>query len=308
MLLFSSTAYGEGSEDWIAVSLGYDYRTSTSIIDSDGGKLPPGDGAYPISSHRTVLGVDYRLSDTLEFDLSLPLLGIQYKGGTAGARAPHGRFDDGDLHFTATDLRLGTHYSPHKPGTLAWSYNLAASLPVQEYETTGFASAGRGLKQVHLGITAFAYLGEWIPNLSGSAGYELSLAESYDQATGLDQFEQTYGEATISLHYSLGSRFSLFASGLIHNSYDGVDFADLQSPEAFDAATFMSLTDSHDAVLNEDYLLGGPGVGYAINDALHVSASAAFFLGGRNSQNANKFSLGLRYALRKKKAKRDSDD
>jgi hypothetical protein len=75
----------------------------------------------------------------------------------------------------------------------------------------------------------------------------------------------------------------------VHRTHGGVNFSEFGG---------LSMNEQlyHDAILRENVLLVGGGVGYQITDALSVTAAARLFLMGENTQNASVFALGVAWS------------
>jgi hypothetical protein len=52
----------------------------------------------------------------------------------------------------------------------------------------------------------------------------------------------------------------------------------------------------HDAILKEDIILVGGGVGYQISNSLGITMSARLFVAGANTQNASVLALGVAWS------------
>jgi hypothetical protein len=50
---------------------------------------------------------------------------------------------------------------------------------------------------------------------------------------------------------------------------------------------------NHDPLLNEEFLLLGGGVGYAINEVIHVTALVRFFVRGYNTRDSTLLGVGV---------------
>ena len=75
----------------------------------------------------------------------------------------------------------------------------------------------------------------------------------------------------------------------MRRTHGGVNFSEI-------GTLSPSEIEFHDAILDEDLLLAGGGVGYQVTNAFNVSLSARIFLSGVNTQNASVFALGLEYS------------
>jgi hypothetical protein len=208
----------------------------------------------------------------------------------------HGEYDDGDMHTTLTDLRLGARYQLLRE-IVAFAPHIGGSIPVTDYENVGFANAGRGLKQLHLGASLGRTLDPVLPNLFVHGTYEFSLVERFDDTSTEEEAEitkevgQNRSDVALMLGYFFlegDLRLNLGYNWRIHHG--GVDFTELGSPDS-------PMYRYHDPLLNEEFMLLGGDIGYDLTDRLSINASTRFFLRGYNTRDANLFSLGLSFAV-----------
>lgn len=281
-----------GDKGALDLSLDYNLGVSNKIvfdkaaafdIDNDGAL----DEAFldaGTTTHQVTLGAEYVPIRRLAVNLALPLAFFKYTGDKVAY--PHtggGTFDDGETHATLTDLRVGARFQVLEE-PFALSPHLAVSIPVADYETIGNTVGGRHLKALHAGLG--------IGRVIGAATYvhllyEFSLVEKYDRTPETAQHGQNRSDLTFTIgHKLLGQRLDIHLDANLREAHGGVNLSefDMFSPNE-------GLY--HDAILNEDILLAGAGVGYQISNALSVTLAARLFVTGANAQNANVFALGV---------------
>jgi hypothetical protein len=274
----------------LTTSLDYAYSPSDSVVITPDRDAP----GESITAHTISLGVEYIPIENLGVQASLPIVATKYSGD--GMPAPrHGEYDDGDMHTTLTDLRLGLRYQLLRE-IVAFTPHIGGSIPITDYENVGFANAGRGLKQLHAGASLGRTLDPVLPNLFVHASYEFSLVESFDDTMTEEEAEVTkdVGQNRSDVAFLLGYffldgdlRINLGYNWRIHHG--GINFTDYTVGSTLDMY--------HDPLLNEEFMLLGGDIGYDLTDRLSINASTRFFLRGYNTRDANLFGLGLTFAI-----------
>lgn len=265
------------------LSLDYNLGLSSKVVADVSAADFPDAGT---TTHQISLGADYVPVEHLAIGVSLPFVALKYTGNTTAYPHPGGgSYDDGKMHTTLTDLRVGARYQV-LDDSIALAPHLAVSIPVADYETVGNTVAGRHLKALHLGLgigkifagTAYAHL-----------LYEFSLVEKYDRTAVTKQYGQNHSDAVFTLGYKLlQQRLDIHIDANARIAHGGVNFSELD---------FLSTTDEaalyHDAILKEDIVLAGAGAAYQLTNSLGVSLSGRAFVYGKNTQNASVLALGL---------------
>lgn len=263
----------------------YTYAPSDRIIESDGISLDA-----DVSNHSTALSAEYTVIPKLAFSVTVPVLTTHYSPPEDGVDpfGAHGRYDDGDYHTVLQDLRLiGRYMVLFEP--LAVTPHLGFSIPMTNYETVGYAGAGRGLNQLHLGINVGKFFTSGVPNLYVHGSYEFSLVERYETP-----FPETaeYGQnksdvkgligyfVTDNIEVNLGMDWRI-----PHGGINFLDFADL--PQV--------VRDHHDGLLRESFLIAGLGTSYQVTERLRVFAVTRFWVRGENTRDINVFGAGVTY-------------
>lgn len=265
-----------------ALDLGLDYQLSVSS------KVVADEMDYPdtgTTSHQILVGAEYVPIPKLAVNVALPLQMLKYTGDPAFIHPGGGSYDDGDYHTTFTDLRAGARYQVlDEPVALA--PHLAFTLPVADYETVGNTVAGRHLKMLHVGLGVGTILGtsSYVHLL-----YEFTLAEKYDRTPETEQHSQNRSDVAFTIgHTLLDLGLDIHLDANMRRTHGGVTFEQLDAGELS-----PSEADYHDAILDEDILLVGGGIGYRVNNALSLSLSGRLFVAGTNTQNASVVALGV---------------
>lgn len=272
----------------LGVGLDYTFSPSNDIVETDGMSFKD----LPIVAHGITLSAEYTPIENLAISAQLPLLMVKYDGPNSMSFPPHGRYDDGDLHTTLTDFRAGVRYSVLQEPYLVVTPHVAFSIPVADYETVGFATAGRHLKQLHVGASVARTFSPSLPMAYFHASFEFTFAERYDKTRVTEVFGQNRSDSSLLLGYFfLDGKLNVSVGGNLRLAHrNGVDFTALPMlpPDAF---TY------HDPLLREQFLLLGAGVGYALTDTISASVQARIYTWGTNTRDANVFGLGLTWGI-----------
>jgi hypothetical protein len=284
-----SAWHGAHAQAWVSdkgaldLSLDYNFATSDKIVIDKGADFTDAG----TTTHQFTIGAEYAPIDKLAIAVAVPLALLKYTGNkTVYGHPGGGRYDDGSTHATLTDLRAGVRYQVLED-PVALSPQLAVSIPVADYETVGNTVAGRHLKALHLGLAVGRVFGAstYVHLL-----YEFSLVESYDRTAETKKYGQNRSDASFTVgHRLLDQRLDLHLDANARLAHDGLNFS------AFNAAP-ADVQLYHDAVLKEDILLLGGGVGYQISNELGVSLSARLFVAGINTQNASVVAAGVTWS------------
>jgi len=279
----SSTAHAQawvGDKGTLDLSLGYNLGVSSKVLATDDVEFPDGGSTV----HEIAVGAEYVPIPRLAVTVALPFALLKYTGDKV--MYPHtggGTYDDGDLHATLTDLRMGARYQVLEE-PFALSPHLGVSVPVADYETIGNTVAGRHLKALHLGLS--------IGRLIGDATYvhltyEFSLVEKYDRTPETAKHSQNRSDVSLSVgRRLLDNRLGLNLGANLRETHGGVNFVD-----------FPALSPNeqlyHDAILDEGAILVGAGVDYQLTSSLSVSLAGRYFATGSNTQAASVLAVGV---------------
>lgn len=304
--LIAVDAHDAAAQAWVgdkgSLDVGFDYNfafSSKVIGDGDVEDFPDAG----TNSHQLMVSAEYAPIRNLAVSFQLPLLMTKYTGevdpntgrpavpaydhcNIAPSPCTIGTYDDGDFHTTLTDLRAGARYQVlDEPVAIA--PHVAFSIPVADYETVGNVVGGRHLKMLHVG----AGIGYLIGDKSYThLLYEFTLAEKYGDVDSVTQHSQNRSDLAFIIGTKLlDYRLDLHADVNVRRTHGGLGFSALLSATPEEVAV-------HDAILDEDVLLVGGGIGYQLSDALAVSLSGRAFVAGQNTLNANVLALGLAWS------------
>ncbi len=286
----ATSAHAQGA--WVGergslnVDLAYQYVPSTTVVSTPDVEVPD----RPTKNHVITLGLEYTPIDKLAVEAALPLAMVKYTG--MAAHNPPGEWDDGEMHTTLTDLRLGARYQVLDEPLFALSPHIGVSIPMADYATVGFATGGRHLKTLHLGATAARSLDPWVPNLYASLSYEFSIAEKSDITPLAEDIPQKRSDVAFEIGYLfLDGKLGINLGLNMRKQHGGLHFEDfgggMVAPE---------LIANHDPLLDEDFLFVGGGVSYAINDKIAVGLVMRQFVQGYNTRNQDLYGLNVSWS------------
>lgn len=272
-----------GNKGTLDLSMDYNFATSDRVVQDKGADFTNAG----TTTHQFTLGGEYVPLSGLAINVALPLVLLTYTGDKM--LYPHpggGTYDDGKMHTTLTDLRAGVRYQVLEE-PFALSPHIAVSIPVASYETVGNTVAGRHLKALHLGLGIGRVFGEatYVHLL-----YEFSLVEKYDRTPDTKNIGQDRSDIAFTIGHKLfDQRLDLHLDANARVAHGGVNFSDFTTLPA-DEQLY------HDAILNENIVLAGGGVGYQVTNSLALSLSARLFVTGSNTQNASVVALGVTWS------------
>lgn len=284
-----------GEPNSLSSSFEYTYAPSGKIVATTGDDGDAFDNevpGVPEQVHIFNLGVQYMTPlEGLQADVSLPLVGLKL-GDTQFVHYPQiGEYDDGDMHFTFTDLRGGLRYQIKAiEEYIGLSFMLAGSVPVSDYPVSGFLFPDHHLKALYLGGTVARHFGPAIPDAFFQVDYSFALRERVDETENTERFNRNYSDAGIILGYFLPGDFSIAAAASMRRTHGGVTLGDL-------IVQPMDVQVHHDRLLDEDFIHVGGNLGYSVSESLDVGAAARFFVWGENTRNQNLFGLFASYKL-----------
>jgi hypothetical protein len=234
----------------------------------------------PVTHHYVIPDIEYGIIENLAVDASLPILVVKADAGMFA----HGSWDDGAYHSAPTDARATVRYRI-PAAFLSITPQIGGSVPVRDYETRGFAAAGRHLKAAYFGINVGADLDEYIPRTIVHLMYEFALVEKFKEAGAEGEaYSQNYSVFTALIGHNIG-RFGLFAGVDYHHNHDGIGFDDF-------GTISQNLRMHHDGLLIERIVLLGGGASYSITDNVDIYANIRIFTWGENTHDSSIFALG----------------
>ena len=239
---------------------------------------------------------EYVPFEKLAIEASLPLDMVKYTGTVP--HAPPGKWDDGAFHTTLTDFRIGARYQLLDMPYLAITPFAAFSTPVMNYEVIGFATGGRHLTQGHFGVSVGRTFEPYLPNLYFSGTYEFTLSERYDAnlPTVSNSLTESYSENRSDVdgqigYFFLGGDLNINIGGNYRHTDGGISFDDF-------GKLLPAITNVHDPILKESFVVAGAGVAYAINRRFTIGAIFRFFIQGYNTRDQSLYGLDLTWHVR----------
>jgi hypothetical protein len=284
-----------GEPNSLSTSFEYTYAPSGKIVATtgdDGDSFDNEVPGIPEQVHIFNLGLAYVTPvDGLQAEASLPLVGLKL-GDTHFIHYPQvGEYDDGDMHFTFTDLRGGLRYQIKAiEEYIGLSLLVAGSVPVTDYPVKGFLFPDHHLKALYLGGSVARTLDPAIPNLFFSVDYQFALRERVDETENTERFNRNYSDVGALLGYFITADLSIAAGANMRRTHGGVTLGDL-------IVQPMDVQVHHDRLLDEDFAHVGGNLGYAVNESFDVGAAVRFFVWGENTRNQNLFGLYANYEL-----------
>jgi hypothetical protein len=267
----------------------YQFDTADKIIE-DGGDIELEGSDTTIQS--VVIGLEYSPLARLAVSARVPIVAARFSGEVSDdgqSLFPHGEWDDGDTHIGLTDFRFDVRYAVLQE-IVALTPQVGVSIPMSDYPVVGFTAAGRGLKQVHLGLNVGRTFRPFLPSLYVHGMYEFSLVEKADLDPDLEEFSQNKSRFGVQLGYFILPQLQAnvsFDGALNHGGIAFVDFADYSA----------AVQNYHDVVLKEKAMLIGGGVSYQLTDMLGIGVAYRQFISGDNTRNPRIFGATLTWEL-----------
>jgi len=219
-----------------------------------------------------VLAADYGLSSHLAVSGAATYVETSYEDN---GPIPHGSYDDGRTHGTLQDASVTLLYKA-LDGPIAVVPFAGLVHPMRDYETAGFAAAGRGLNQTVVGV-GLGWDAPTVP-LNVEVSYDYRFVEKVE---GINTNRSSIG-------LRVGYRFSSRLSGLLFASHrsseGGYDLiGDCQQ------TNFLPVHDAASALLENS---AGLGLSWAVLPAVDLYASYNSTLSGQNLQEISQLSVG----------------
>ncbi|QQR88682.1 MAG: hypothetical protein IPJ88_10580 [Myxococcales bacterium] len=274
----------------LSTSLSHSLNWSDSIV-ADGIRVPGG----TVINQQITLEAEYVPIDNLAIRAAIPFV-LPYYGGSGGFLGPHGDYDDGSVHFVPQDFRLDARYMIID-APIAITPLLGVSLPMSHYEVQGFAAAGRGLKQMHFGISLGMTLAPWLPELYLHGIYEFSLVERFDIAPETASFSQNRSSASLQIGYFFSYDFQAYIASDLYLQHGGLNFGDYGSNLERWSTLPKIIRDYHDPILHERSILLGGGMSYALSDSLYYDVYFRLQVEGNNTREARIIGNGISWQL-----------
>lgn len=282
-----------GEKGELGVTFGQAFQFSDAIYYGEFGRIT----GLPAQSLRSTLGVE--LTPVAKLTIGADLTGQfdRYTGPATGANpdiiVAHGENDDGDWHGSVTDANLEVRYQVYD-GAVAISPALKTKIPVTDYETIGYTSAGTGLMEFGAGI-AIGKMGLGTENLFLEASYTFMFVQKEDAGGEVtEDFSTHYSLANLTLGYFFGEKFNAMLGGEFRLTHGGVELDEIRMIS--DPEEQATINTFHDSILARRYFAPTLGANYSLNDSLTLSANAAIVVWGDNVSDAKVFGLSLSWA------------
>ncbi len=191
--------------------------------------------------------------------------------------------DDGDYHGGLQDLAVGVQYLA-LDGPLKISPFISYGTPASDYPIYGSAVIGRGLNELHLGVSLefIPYFSDW--NFQADISYAIS-----EKVVGVDL---NYWLMYVSASYYVTPRFAprIFLTG--RRAPNALSYPEDFEPyeEKYDNEYGWR----HDQTLKHEFINAGIGFDYNFNERYGISAMYYRTIDGENILEVdNAFNLGL---------------
>ena len=285
----------------LSASVDYTFGPSDRIIESDGA---PDIDVPGLSNHTVALGVEYTPPlKNLAISLQVPIVTTRFAPDNFDPTilSPHGRYDDGSFHTVLQDLRAVIRYQVLPNDIVAVAPHVGVSTPMSDYETLGFAGAGRGLSQLHLGLGVGRYFTTGpLRNFYLHMLFEYSMVERYKTAfIETEQYNQDRIDLKGIVGYFINDDLEVNLGFDMRRAFDGVQFIDLyddpDNPDDVPVAEWVSL--HHDPLLRESFLLLGAGVTYEVAEGFRFNAVFRYWTTGENTRDTHVLGAGFAWDI-----------
>lgn len=264
----SAPAFAEKGDG--SVRLEYQF-VKTGDFDSSIGDIDIGE----TDAHVFMLSGSYQLSDKWTANASLPYIKKRHQGAfahnpgldlTAYPEADQSVIDNGDFHSDWQDLYVGVTYEAYRGDRWTVSPFVSVGVPTNDYPFYAHAAVGRNIWHVPVGV-AFnfePYFSDF--SLRGDVAYVFS-----EESLGVNI---DHWLINLDLSYHLTQNFAPKAFVSIKHSTKGLNFPDDFNPFALNDINWYF----HDRTIKHNFINGGIGFDWLLNDKYMVSGSAITML------------------------------
>lgn len=278
-----------GEPNSLSLGIAYTYAPSGKLLAEPGGVEVPGQKMF-------IHIIDPQLEYVtpvpgLAFETDLQLMGVKIGGDHFQHYPENGPYDDGDWHWTAVDLKAGFRYQI-KPleEVLGFALTLAGSIPTHDYPTNGLTAPGHHLKALYLGGALERSFDPILPDMFFQIEGSYVIRERVDVDQYTEDLNRNYTEGSALLGYLLPKNFLIGVGANVRFSHGGAQFETILLDPP-------SIQYNHDRLLDEDVVLVGGDLGYAVSEKVQIGAQARFFVYGENTRNQNLFAFFASYQL-----------
>jgi hypothetical protein len=265
-------------------SVRFEYQfVNTSAFDSSIGDIDIGE----TDAHVFMFAGDYALTDRWTISASLPWIKKRHQGAlphnpalelTAYPEADQSLIDDGNFHSDWEDLYVTVSYAALQGQRWSVYPFISVGVPTNDYPFYAHAAVGRNIWHVPIGA-AFnftPYFSDF--SFSGDAAYVFT-----EKSLGVDTSHWLINLAA-AYYVTPGFAPKIFVS--IKHGTKGLDFPDDFDLNALNDKAFYY----HDRTIKHNYVNGGIGFDWIMNDRYMLSGSALTML---NPDQVNIIDIGL---------------
>lgn len=269
----------------LSLELRSDYQTSQGVW--HGPTLVTG---LPVQTFQNALSVEYIPIPHLALGATLNGNGVRYTGprmipGSTGVILAHGSQDDGQFHWSVTDLEIDARYQVFDRA-VAVTPVVRVRVPITDYEQRGYGASGSHLAEASAGLSVGRY-GLGLEDLVVQLGYVFSYVQKESGGgAGTERYRVNRSDVDLSLAYVITEKLIAGAGAAARYSHDGFDLTEYPRLPPGDP-----LITWHDPVLRARYVAPTAIASYQISPAWSVSGRFAAIVWGENVSNA--VSLGL---------------
>jgi hypothetical protein len=250
-----------------SIRLEYQYSRASQYRTDDGTALPVGDN----DTHVLVLSGVWSINEKWKVYASLPYVQKRHEAGTFGVHDWRVDFvdytppdlrvvDDGDYHGGFQDFTAGVQYLAFDGPAFSLSPYLSYGVPTTDYPIYGSAIRGRGLNELHLGVSMrfLPYFSDWL--FEAEIAYAIS-----EKVLGVDL---NYWRTYFSASYYLTPRFLPRIFVITRNAPNANEYFEDIAPY-YDSEIGWR----HDQTLHHNFINGGLGFDYIVNERYTLSAT-----------------------------------
>lgn len=277
----------------LSASLDYSYGPSDRVVES--GDAPDID-VPGLANHTVALGAEYTPPvKNLAVTVSVPIVTTKFDVDSFGGGSfllPHGSYDDGDFHTVLQDFRAILRYQVLPNNIVAVAPHIGISTPMSRYETLGFAGAGRGLDQLHLGVGIGRYFVEGpLANFYLHVLFEYTIGERYKtEFVETEEYNQNRMDLKGIIGYFINDNLEVNLGFDMRQASGGFEFVDFQDVPVW-------IQRYHDPLLKESFLLLGGGVTYEVIEGLRLNAVFRYWTTGENTRDTHILGGGVAWDI-----------
>jgi hypothetical protein len=234
---------------------------------ADGSSFPLGES----DTHVLLLSGVWSINEKWKVYASLPYVQKRHEAGTAGVHdwrvdfveytPPDLRIvDDGDYHGGFQDFTAGVQYLAVDGPAFSLSPYVSYGVPTTDYPIYGSAIRGRGLNELHLGVSMqyLPYFSDWL--FQAEIAYAIS-----EKMLGVDL---NYWRGHFSVGYYVTPRFLSRIFVTTRNAPNANEYFEDIYPYYDSEIGYR-----HDQTLQHNFTDGGLGFDYIVNERYIISAT-----------------------------------